>query len=196
MADFLTHLNERRAEKSFGPVADVKEFTSLVEQVKTAMQLAPSSFGIQPYHIVSVRSEDIKTELFPASYNQPQVKECHTLLVVCARNDIPQRAEEYIQAAGLDDATAAFYRRAMLGQDVHWAARQAYIALGFGLAACADMKLSSCPMEGFDTHSVKKILDLPENLVPLVYLAIGGDSGKPHPYPKFRFEQSDLFSEK
>lgn len=197
MSDFLVQLNWRRAEKSFGPVDNENQFVDGVEKVKNAIQLAPSSFGIQPYHIVCVSSEEMKAELFPASYNQPQVKECHTLFVFCARTDIPVRAEEYIQAAGLDEATSAFYRRAMLGQDRNWAARQAYIALGFGLAACAEMKIPSCPMEGFDTEGVKKVLALPENLVPLAYLAMGGDSGKPHPYgDKFRFERSDLFSEK
>jgi nitroreductase len=73
-----------------------------------------------------------------------------------------------------------------------WASRQAYIALGFGLAAAADQRIASCPMEGFSTADVAKILELPETLVPIVYLAVGATTEKDGVYPRFRFPESDL----
>lgn len=193
---FLANLEWRRAEKSFVPFdfEDDPDSIEKVMKVINAMQQAPSSFGVQPYHIIVVQSQEMKDKLFPASYNQQQVKTCHTLFVICARSDVAQRVEECIQVAHLPENTAAFYRHAASHNDLGWAARQAYIALGFGLAACAELKLASCPMEGFDTQGVKKVLSLPDTLTPMVYLAVGGKNENESTYPRFRFPKTDLFS--
>ena len=73
-----------------------------------------------------------------------------------------------------------------------WAAKQAYIALGFGLAAAAEHKIASCPMEGFNGVEVAKLLELPSNLVPVVFLAVGEVAEEDGTYPRFRFSSSDL----
>jgi nitroreductase len=73
-----------------------------------------------------------------------------------------------------------------------WAAKQAYIALGFGLAAAAEAKIASCPMEGFNPVEVSKILNLPETLWPVVYLAVGEAAEEDGTYPRFRFPESEL----
>ncbi|MCK5075938.1 MAG: nitroreductase family protein, partial [Calditrichia bacterium] len=41
-----------------------------------------------------------------------------------------------------------------------WTSKQAYLALGFLLVACASNKIDACPMEGFDKAGYDKILDL------------------------------------
>jgi nitroreductase len=68
-----------------------------------------------------------------------------------------------------------------------WAARQAYIALGFGLAAAAETRVATCPMEGFDPIKVASTLSLPSNLVPVVMLAIGQASPHSIETPRWRF---------
>ena len=42
----------------------------------------------------------------------------------------------------------------------NWAAKQAYIALGFGLAAAAIEEVDSTPMEGFNPAGVNEVLGL------------------------------------
>lgn len=76
-----------------------------------------------------------------------------------------------------------------------WSAKQAYIALGFALAACAELKIDSCPMEAFDPATFKKILNLPDNLEPKVLLAVGHRSPKDTHIrlSKIRFKKQDLF---
>ena len=63
--------------------------------------------------------------------------------------------------------------QAAAGNSLAWSQRQVNIALGFALAAAAEQRIASCPMEGFDSSGVAKILDLPEGLVPTAYLAVG-----------------------
>lgn len=184
---FLENLEWRRAVKHFGP-GEVD-----IEPIVKAMVNAPSSFGLQPYKIYAVQNKEIKEKLLPVSYDQKQVTECHTLFVICARKDVEARAEEYLKVTGAESM-----RGMLMGfvgyipDKTAWAAKQAYIALGFGLAAAAEQKIASCPMEGFNSGEVAKILSLPETLQPVVYLAVGEETKEDGTYPRFRFPESDL----
>lgn len=184
---FLENLEWRRAVKHFGE-GDVD-----IAPIVKAMVNAPSSFGLQPYKIIAVQNQEIKEKLKPISYGQAQVTECHTLFVLCARKDVEARANEYIQATGaeaLREMVMGFL--SYLPDKTAWAAKQAYIALGFGLAACAEQKIASCPMEGFNSAEVAKVLSLPDTLQPVVYLAVGNSASQDGTYPRFRFPESDL----
>jgi nitroreductase len=184
---FLENLEWRRAVKHFGP-GEVD-----IEPIVKAMVNAPSSFGLQPYKVMVVQNKEIKEQLKPVSYGQAQVTECHTLFVLCARKDVEVRAEEYLKitgAEGMREMLMGFL--SYLPDKVAWASKQAYIALGFGLAAAAEAKIASCPMEGFNPAEVSKILNLPETLVPVVYLAVGDSTDEDGTYPRFRFPESDL----
>jgi nitroreductase/dihydropteridine reductase len=192
-SSFLENLEWRRAVKKFVPggAADTTP-------IRNAIVAAPTSFGLQPYKVIAVRDPALKTALREVSFGQPQVTDCDTLFVFCARIDAEVRAEEYLAA------TSAEGMRGMLmgflsaiPNKAAWAARQAYIALGFALAAAAEAHVPSCPMEGMIPDDVARILNLPENLHPVVYLAVGqatpGDDGT---YPRFRFPVSDLIQDR
>ncbi len=187
MSSFLDNLLWRRAVKSFtGEPVDAAP-------ILKAIHNAPSSFGLQPFKVVVVSNKALKERLQPVSYNQSQVSECDSLLVFCARNDCLERVDEFVKATGAEG-----YRGMMEGfvksvpDQGAWAARQAYLALGFALAAAAELKIDSCPMEGFDPEQVHTILELDDTLVPVVYLALGKASG-PVQTPRFRFPVDDLF---
>ena len=184
---FTSNLEWRRAVKHFG--SGHVDSSSVLQ----AMIHAPSSFGLQPYKILAVTNKDIKEKLKPVSYNQAQVTECDTLFILCARTDVEERAEEYLKATGAEgmrEMLMGFLK--YLPDKTGWAARQAYIALGFGLAAAAEEKIASCPMEGFSAADVSTILELPRNLVPVVYLAVGEATDEDGTSPRFRFTESDL----
>ena len=93
-------------------------------------------------------------------------------------------------------------RSAVLRHDpkdlLNWSAKQAYIALGFGLAAAAELEIDSCPMEGFDGAKVKEILGLGDEFMPVVLLTVGyrDESDESLSHKKFRFPESELFSTK
>ncbi len=184
---FTSSLEWRRAVKHFGP-GEVD-----TARILDAMVNAPSSFGIQPYKILAVTNKEIKAKLTPLSYNQPQITECHTLFILCARTDVEVRAEEYLKATGAESVRGMLMGfLSYLPDKTAWAAKQAYIALGFGLAAAAEHKIASCPMEGFNGTEVAKLLDLPSTLVPVVYLAVGEPADEDGTHPRFRFSEQDL----
>jgi len=184
---FLKNLEWRRAVKHFGPgTVDLKS-------VESAIINAPSSFGLQPYKIIIVTDPELKKQLRPFSFGQAQVEECQTLYVFCAIKDTEVRLEQYI------DETKNEAMRGMIKgfldacpDKIAWAKQQAYIALGFGLAACAEKYIHSCPMEGFMPDKYVEILKLGDNMVPCVLLAVGPESKDDKPEPRFRFEADDL----
>ena len=86
------------------------------------------------------------------------------------------------QVRNLPDTTTDEYRLNLLDllskqtKEEHFvnAAKQAYIALGFGLLAAADLRIDATPMEGFDNKAVDELLDLPaQGLKSTVILALG-----------------------
>jgi len=185
---FLKNIEWRRAVKHF------KDGHVDTSPIVNAVTNAPSSFGLQPYKVIVVTNKELKDKLVPVSFNQPQVGECSSLFVFCYRKDVDARAEEYMKEVnasnGLRDMITGFLSH--LHDKEGWAAKQTYIALGFALAAAAEEMIASCPMEGFMGNEVAKILDLPDTLVPCVYLAVGQASDIEEG-PRFRFPVTDLF---
>ena len=70
-----------------------------------------------------------------------------------------------------------------------------YIAQGFALAACAELQIDSCPMEGFDPAAVAKILESQAISMSLSCSPIGYRAVDEHPRPKFRFTKEKVFTE-
>jgi nitroreductase len=187
---FLGNVTWRRAVKSFAPVDGFFN----VSGIEYAIVNAPSSFGLQPYTVLAVRNQALKEKLKAVSFDQPQVSTCSVLYIFCAHTDVNARAEEYLKRTGAETIRGMLMGfLAGISDKVAWATKQAYIALGFGLAAAAELKIASCPMEGFMPSEVAKILELPETLVPCVYLAVGRESADGGaPFPRFRFPETDL----
>jgi nitroreductase / dihydropteridine reductase len=192
---FLENLLWRRAVKHFAPPSSEKPAPTIRPILDAAIS-APTCFGLQPFKIILVSNAEAKQNLLPVCYNQPQIKECTHLLVFCARNDLDVRLAEFVAATGTSDTSRDMIGDMLdhLSHPVHWAKHQAYIALGFALAAAAEKKIASCPMEGFDPAGVSAVLDLPYTLVPTVLLAVGveDDRSEATPYPRFRFPESDM----
>jgi len=190
---FLANLEWRRAEKGFAkptamsPVPDI-------QPILNAVVNAPSSFGIQPYVVKVVTSDEVKKALMPACYGQPQVEQCTHLLVFCTRNNLEEHLEHFITQTKPPANLESMIRSALSGNShpVQWAKHQTYLALGFALAAAAELKLASCPMEGFSSDGVGAVLGLPHTLVPTALLAIGLQDPAAPSFPRFRFPYVEL----
>ncbi|MFH0853427.1 MAG: NAD(P)H-dependent oxidoreductase [bacterium] len=200
---FLSQLDWRFATKKFDP--DKKVSQEDLDKVLNAIRMAPTSKGVQPWQVIVVSDKELKNRLKPVSQNQAQVVDCQYLLVFCLRLDIDKRARDYVSQLEQADP-AVKNRHEQLSKNMQefaqrkkaqgleaWAARQTYLALGFGLAACAELSIDSCPMEGFQSAEVDKVLELPDHLKSLAYLAIGYRQEEPK-HPKIRYPDSDLFS--
>lgn len=201
---FLDHLNWRHAEKHFDPDFHLPQ--EKLDKVLEATRFAPSSYGLQPYHIYVVSSTELKAKLKEAGWHQHQYGDASHIMVFAARTDINERIDQYVEVAtgGSEEAKAnmesyiTIMRQSAESMDdptkLAWAARQTYIALGFALAACAELEIDACPMEGFQSEAFDEILDLPEHTHSVVTLSLGKRKEEPK-RPKVRFPKEDLFTQ-
>ncbi len=200
---FLANLNWRFATKKFDKNKKVSQQD--LDKILEAVRVVPTSFGLQPFHVFVITDKELKAKIREHSFDQPQVTDCSHLLVFCARIDIDSLVDKYIAAArsaGSYSEDKLAKRKDYLSSQFQsksetdkwrWAQDQVFIALGFALAACAELKVDSCPMGGFDSGAVDKVLGLPEFMQSAVFLAIGYRSAGPSG-PKVRFAADDLFS--
>ena len=148
---------------------------SKVDYILDAIRLAPTSFGLQPFTVLVIESEELRKKIQPVAYNQPQIFEASHLLIFAAWTDVTeQQIDAYManvaQERGIDVANLAGFKNSIVGmaerltpeQRSNWAARQAYIAFGIGLAAAAEQKVDATPMEGFDPVGLDEVLGLKE----------------------------------
>ena len=181
---FHDHLNWRYAVKRMnGNKVEAKKLQNILE----AIRLAPTSMGLQPFTVVVV--EDIKTRqaMIPACYNQPQITESALVLVFSIWKNISEKEvtlfiENIAKTRGVTAESLEGFKNNLMGlvngkshEELQiWAARQAYIAVGIGLAACAIEEVDSTPMEGFNPAALDEVLHLDEKgLKSVVMLSIG-----------------------
>lgn len=200
---FLENLTWRYATKKFDTNKVVSEDT--LQKIIDAIRLAPTSYGLQPFKTLLISNEEIRAKLKPVSWNQEQITSCNNLLVFVGTTNIEDTIEEMITTlAGGDSekrATLAWYESMMrnalekLDEPARkkWVSEQIHIALGFGLAALAELQVDSCPIGGFDANAYHSILGLREDQFVSVILPIGYRDQSDHPRPKFRLSEEVLF---
>lgn len=168
---FIDQLNWRYATKRMA--ADKVVPQEKIDAIVEAIRLSASSYGLQPYNVLVIQDKDVLAEIQPVAYNQPQITEATAVIVFAVWDKATQeRIDAYFNLisaergapaealagfkgmvegtiANLDEATA-----------FNWMARQAYIALGTGLAAAAIEGVDATPMEGFNPAGLDEILGL------------------------------------
>jgi nitroreductase/dihydropteridine reductase len=158
-----------------------------LERILEATRLAPSSYGLTPYHVIVVEDQKLKEELQGACYGQTQLTDSSAVLVFATWDDVTEESVDiYIQETatqrGIDVEMLGEFSGMIKGslsnmtqdQKVAWAQRQAYIGLGFALVAAATEEVDSTPMEGFVPTTVDSILGLTElGLMSVAVLPLG-----------------------
>jgi len=198
----LEALDWRYATKIFDTTKPVSEDDLNV--ILEAIRMAPTSRGLQPFQVVVVTDSAMKRAIRQAAFNQAQPETASHLLVFCARPDIKDRAARlfaHARTSGVPAENIAIMEKNIkLGalknsltlSKNSWAAQQTYIALGYASLAAAQLRIDSCPMEGFFASKVGKILKLPKGVYPVAMLAIGYRSPLDTVRPKYRLRRDEL----
>lgn len=185
MSTYIDNLNWRYATKKFDrnrKVSD-KDLATLME----ALALSASSYGLQPYKVLVLTDPELRAQLLPAAWGQPQITDASHIVVLANQSTFgDELVDDYIQNVsttrgipaenlkGLEDMMKSKLVPLSDQEKAAWTARQAYIALGNLLSAAADLKIDACPMEGFDPQQFNSILGLDkDNLNAAVIVALG-----------------------
>lgn len=201
---FLSQLDWRFATKKFDSKKALEK--EKLDQILGAIRMTPTSYGLQTLHVHVVSDTEIKKKMKPLAFMQSQIVDAPYVLVFSARTDVKKRIKQYIDVASEGKATKKIKMKpyelllnktvgALSEEDVKtWATKQVYIALGFAMAACAELEVDSCPMEGFRPEKVDDLLQLPDHLSSVLLLPIGYRAKAPE-RKKVRFSNEDLFTQ-
>ena len=159
-----------------------------VDDIVEAARLAPSSSGLQPYHVFVIRNAELIAQLSQCVYGNQQVAKCSPLLVFAAWDNYTEaRINEYFSRQNsernLPDSVTDGYRNRLLqhvlhtsaDENHHHAAKQCFLAAMCSMNAAAERRIDCTPMEGFEADKVEAILKLREQglratlLLPLGY---------------------------
>jgi len=163
----------RYAIKKFDKLRRISDddFNMLLEVAR----YSPTAFGLEPWHIIVVRSSEMIEAMKPyIPGGQRQIETCSHFVIFTVITSLTPNSEyfEHINknVKGFDDdAHNAFVSRFKLFQDeklgltddrsrIDWAGKQAYIALGNMLLAAAICGIDSCAIEGFIPNKIDSIL--------------------------------------
>ena len=203
----LDGLHWRYATKHFDAQKAIP--SDIWKQLEESLILTPSSYGLPPWKFLVITDAELKAKLLPHTWGQKQVVDCSHFVVFASKTTIDH---EYIddnfkrteEVRGVPAEKMKGYRDMIVKNLVHdaragdieeWASRQAYIALGQFMLACALLHVDACPMEGFVPAEYDKILGLTaRGLTATVCCAVGyrNDSDKYATAPKVRFPTEKL----
>ncbi len=169
----LEALQWRYATKKYDPTFQLDPKDK--ETLEQALQLTPSSYGLQPLHYIWLEDKALLEKTKNLAWNQQQIVDAAGVLVLCTKTELEvayldAHADLMRDTRGMQEEQIKGFRahlHASVGnkpteQIQVWNDKQAYIALGQLLTACALLQLDATPMEGFDPSALDELLELKE----------------------------------
>ena len=172
----------RSAAKYYDPDATLsdEEINELVRIGTTA----PTSFHLQNWRFIAVRTPEAKARLSPIAWNQPAITDAAVTFIVVGQladsSVIPDRLAPLVESGVMPEAMVPEWEIPArdLYMDYPQRQRDEAVRTGtFGAAAmiyaARSLCLGSTPMIGFDAEAVSREFGLAENEVPVMLLSIG-----------------------
>jgi nitroreductase len=174
----------RSAAKYYDPGVTLSD-----DQIRELVRIgtsAPTSFHLQNWRFIAVRTREAKARLSPIAWNQPAVTEAAVTFIVCGQlvetSVIPKRLAPLVEA-GVMPATmvpeweipARNLYMAYPQRRRDEAVRTATFGAAAMIYAARSLGLGSTPMIGFDADAVHREFELAEDEVPVMLLAVGAE---------------------
>jgi nitroreductase len=212
--DILEAFNFRHATKEFDPEKKIskEDFDFILETGR----LSPSSFGVEPWRFIVVQNQELRKKIKETSWGAYGKAENASHFVIFlartaseTRYDANYLREHFLNSAQIpEDFLAKFLSRIEEFQKedfkllddggrllYEWACRQTYIALANMMTAAAQLKIDSCPIEGFNIEKMNALLEeeglLEDGKFSISVMAAFGYR-KQEPAPKKRRLKSDV----
>jgi len=157
------------------------------EQIRELVQIgttAPTSFHLQNWRFIAVRTPEAKERLRPIAWNQPAITEAAVTFIVIGQlvdtSVIPARLEPLVKAGVMPESMVPEWE--LPARDLYMAYPQrrrdeAIRTATFGAAAiiyaARSLGYGSTPMIGFDFDAVAAEFGLAEDEIPAMLLSVG-----------------------
>jgi nitroreductase len=183
----LDAIRLRRSVKHYDASHNMSE-----EEIKELMSLAilsPTAFNIQNWRFVTVADPELRQQIRSVAWDQSQVTDTSLFIIMCADLkawekqperywvNAPQEVQDFMLPA-IDD----YYRgKDQVQRDE--AMRSCGIAAQTLILAAKSLGYDSCPMDGFDFDKVAELINLPDDHIITMFVAIGKGTKEPWPRP-------------
>lgn len=160
-----------------------------VNEILSLAILSPTAFNIQNWRFVVVDDAELRRKIREVSWDQSQVTDTSLFIVLCADLkawerepgrywiNAPQEVQEFMLPA-IDD----YYRgKEQVQRDE--AMRSCGIVAQTIMLAAQSLGYNSCPMDGFDFEKVAQLIQLPDDHVIAMFVAIGKGTKEAWPRP-------------
>ncbi|CAN4271624.1 NfnB Nitroreductase [Methylophilaceae bacterium] len=170
-------ITERRSIKAFDPHHRMSE--QEINQLMSLAMLSPTAFNIQNWRFVLVTDPVLRQQIRAASWNQAQVEEASLLIVLTADlNAWAKQPERYWKNApkAASDLLVPMIGHYYQNNDQvqrDEAMRSCGMAATTLMLAAKEMGYDTCPMDGFDFAAVSKMLNLPADHIPTMFIVVG-----------------------
>ncbi|NYH98551.1 nitroreductase family protein [Cupriavidus plantarum] len=172
----------RSAAKYYDPAAGLSD-----DQIRELVRIgtsAPTSFHLQNWRFIAVRTPEAKARLSPIAWNQPAIMDAAVTFVIVGQladaSVIPDRLAPLVAAGVMPASMVPEWEMPARDLYKNFPQRQRDEAMRtgtFGAAAiiyaARSMGLGSTPMIGFDAEGVHREYGLAENEMPVMLLAVG-----------------------
>lgn len=170
-------IQERRSIKAYDPSHRMTE--AEIQQLLSLAMLSPTAFNIQHWRFVVVTDPVLRHQIRAVSWNQAQVTDASLLIILTAdlkawKKDparywvnAPQQVSDYLVKAIHDYYTD--HPQAERDEGMR-SCGMAAMAL---MLAAKEMGYDTCPMDGFDFDAVAKLINLPADHVPVMFVVVG-----------------------
>jgi nitroreductase len=168
---------ERRSVKAYDPQHKMSE--EEITKLMSLAMLSPTAFNIQNWRFIVVTDPALRKDIRAASWNQAQVEEASVLIVLTADlhawkkqperywSNAPKPVQDY-----LVPAIGQYYTgNEQVQRDE--AMRSCGMAAMTIMLAAKEMGYDTCPMDGFDFDAVSKLLNLPDDHTPVMFVVVG-----------------------
>ena len=170
-------IQSRRSVKHFDPQHRLSE--PEIERLLSLSLLSPTAFNIQHWRFVLIKDRTLRQQIRQVAWNQAQVTDASMLIVLCADlkawqkqperywRNAPQATQDFLLPAIHD----YYNEKPQVERDE--AMRSCGIAAQTLMLSVKAMGYDTCPMDGFDFNEVAKLINLPQDHVISMFIAIG-----------------------
>jgi nitroreductase len=174
----------RSSTKYYDPTATLTD-----DQIRELVRIgttAPTSFHLQNWRFIAVRTPEAKARLSPIAWSQPAITESSVTFIVCGQladsSVVPERLAPLVDAGIMPAKMVPEWEIPARDLYMEYPQRQRDEAVRtgtFGAAAmiyaARSLGLGSTPMIGFDAEAVHREFGLTKDEVPIMLLSVGAE---------------------
>ncbi len=172
----------RRATKYYDPGAKMTD--AEIQELVRIGTTAPTSFHLQNWRFIAVRSHEAKARLSPIAWSQPAITEASVTFIIVGQladsGVIPERLAPLVEAGVMPEKMVPEWEIPARDLYMEYPQRQRDEAVRSGAIGATAMMyaarswgLGSTPMIGFDAEAVAREFGLTRDEIPVLLLAVG-----------------------